>query len=108
MLAEKPVISEDSNQLESSLIDELLENIATLSSVYHRPPDAFVTGVKTAQRTEEDDSLIGVKTGYSESPSHPVDSAASPPATSSNTPHAAAARQPVAAPLVPVPDLLGD
>ena len=53
-------------------------------------------------------TLIGVKTGYSESPSHPVDSAASPPATSSNTPHAAAARQPVAAPPVPVPDLLGD
>ena len=55
MLAEKPVISEDSNQLDSYFIDELLENIATLSSVYHRPPDAFVTSVKTAQRTDEDD-----------------------------------------------------
>ncbi|TYH23661.1 hypothetical protein ES288_A03G031500v1 [Gossypium darwinii] len=43
VLAEKPVISDDSNQLDSTLLDELLANIATLSSVYHKPPDAFVT-----------------------------------------------------------------
>ncbi|XP_057513753.1 beta-adaptin-like protein B [Actinidia eriantha] len=104
VLAEKPVISDDSNQLDSSLLDELLANIATLSSVYHKPPDAFVTCVKTTQRAEEDDYPDGGETGYSESPSHPADSAASPPDTSSNAPHAAA-RQPVAA---PVPDLLGD
>ncbi|PSS09394.1 Beta-adaptin-like protein [Actinidia chinensis var. chinensis] len=104
VLAEKPVISDDSNQLDSSLLDELLANIATLSSVYHKPPDAFVTRVKTTQRTEEDDYPDGGETGYSESPSHPADSAASPPDTSSNAPHAAA-RQPVTA---PVPDLLGD
>ncbi|KAL0371842.1 UNVERIFIED_CONTAM: Beta-adaptin-like protein C [Sesamum calycinum] len=54
-LAEKPVISDDSNQLEPSLLDELLANIATLSSVYHKPPDAFVTRVKTISRTEEED-----------------------------------------------------
>ena len=72
--------------------------------MYHKPPDAFVTRVKTIQRTEEDDYPDGGETGYSESPSHPADSAASPPDTSSNAPHAAA-RQPVAA---PVPDLLGD
>ncbi|XP_057477940.1 beta-adaptin-like protein B isoform X1 [Actinidia eriantha] len=107
VLAEKPVISDDSNQLDSSLLDELLANIATLSSVYHKPPDAFVTRVKTTQRTEEDDYPDGVETGYSESPSHPVDSAASPPGSSSNAPHAAA-KQPVAAQPAPVPDLLGD
>ncbi|PSR91483.1 Beta-adaptin-like protein [Actinidia chinensis var. chinensis] len=107
VLAEKPVISDDSNQLDSSLLDELLANIATLSSVYHKPPDAFVTRVKTTQRTEEDDYPDGGETGYSESPSHPVDSAASPPGSSSNAPHAAA-KQPVAAQPAPVPDLLGD
>ncbi|GFS33941.1 adaptin family protein [Actinidia rufa] len=66
VLAEKPVIGEDSNQLDSSLIDELLANIATLSSVYPKPPDAFVTSVKTAQRTEEDDYPGRGETGYSE------------------------------------------
>ncbi|CAL5442593.1 unnamed protein product [Camellia sinensis] len=104
VLAEKPVISDDSNQLESSLLDDLLANIATLSSVYHKPPEAFVTRVKTAQRTEEDDYPDGSETGYSESPSHAVDSIASPPATSSNAPQSVG-RQPAAA---PVPDLLGD
>ncbi|KAL6979565.1 hypothetical protein U1Q18_021226 [Sarracenia purpurea var. burkii] len=109
VLAEKPVISDDSNQLDSSLLDELLANIATLSSVYHKPPDAFVTRVRTAQKTEEDDYPDGGETGYSESPSHGVDSAASPPATSSNTPHATT-RELVPAPpaAAPVPDLLGD
>ncbi|KAG2677218.1 hypothetical protein I3760_12G088600 [Carya illinoinensis] len=71
VLAEKPVISDDSNQLDSTLLDELLANIATLSSVYHKPPETFVTRVKaTAQRTEDDDYPEGSETGYSESSSH--------------------------------------
>ncbi|XP_059638489.1 beta-adaptin-like protein B [Cornus florida] len=110
VLAEKPVIADDSNQLDPSLLDELLANIATLASVYHKPPDAFVTRVKTAQKTEEDDYPDGSETGYSDTPSHALDSGASPPATSS--PYAAA-RQPAPAPVAPaapapVPDLLGD
>lgn len=107
MLAEKPVISDDSNQLDPSLLDELLSNIATLSSVYHKPPEAFVTRVKTIQKTEDDDYPDGGETGYSESPSHGVESATSPPTTSSSAPHAAA-RQPVPATPAAVPDLLGD
>lgn len=111
VLAEKPVISDDSNQLEPSLLDELLANIATLSSVYHKPPEAFVTRVKaTAQRTEDDDYPEGSETGYSETLSHAVDGVASPPTTSSNVPYSTA-RQPAPAPApapAPVPDLLGD
>ncbi|KAE8055362.1 hypothetical protein FH972_012203 [Carpinus fangiana] len=84
VLAEKPVISDDSNQIDPSLLDELLANIATLSSVYHKPPEAFVTRVKaTAQRTEDDDYPEGSETGYSESPSHAAEGSASSP-TSSN------------------------
>ncbi|KAL3498881.1 hypothetical protein ACH5RR_041613 [Cinchona calisaya] len=109
VLAEKPVISDDSNQLDPSLLDELLANIATLSSVYHKPPEAFLTRIKTTQRTEEDDYADGSETGYSESPAHAADSSASPPATSSSAQYAAS--QPVAAPAAPaapalVPDLL--
>ncbi|KAL3499318.1 hypothetical protein ACH5RR_038411 [Cinchona calisaya] len=109
VLAEKPVIGDDSNQLDLSLLDELLANIATLSSVYHKPPEAFVTRVKTTQRTEEDDFADGSETGYSEPPAHAPDSGASPPAASSSAQYAG--RQPVAAPAAPaapapVPDLL--
>lgn len=108
VLAEKPVISDDSNQLDASLLDELLANIATLSSVYHKPPEAFVTRVKTtAQKTEDDDYPEGSETGYSESPSHAEGSS---PTSSSNVPYSTA-RQPAPAPpapAAPVPDLLGD
>lgn len=106
VLAEKPVITDDSNQLDPSLLDELLANIATLSSVYHKPPESFVTRLKTvSQRTEEDDYPEGSESGYGESSAHPVEGSASPASSSGS-------RQPVAAPPVaapaPVPDLLGD
>ncbi|KAL9242808.1 hypothetical protein vseg_016772 [Gypsophila vaccaria] len=105
VLAEKPVISDDSNQLDPSLLDELLANIATLSSVYHKPPESFVTRVKTVtQRTEEEDYADGSEAGYSESSAHPVDSAASPPQSSASKQPNPAAAPPAAA----VPDLLGD
>ncbi|KAF8410374.1 hypothetical protein HHK36_002902 [Tetracentron sinense] len=113
VLAEKPVISDDSNQLDPSLLDELLANIATLSSVYHKPPDAFVSRVKTTiQRPEEEEYPDGSEIGTSESLAHAVDSGASPPTSTSNVSYAAA-RQPAPV-LVPpasaalVPDLLGD
>ncbi|KAK6947812.1 Clathrin/coatomer adaptor, adaptin-like, N-terminal [Dillenia turbinata] len=111
VLAEKPVISDDSNQLDPSLLDELLANIATLSSVYHKPPEAFVTRVKTVQRTEEDEYPDGSETGYSDTPASGVESGASPPASSSNVTYSPRqpAPQPVSSPPpAPVPDLLGD
>ncbi|XP_008789499.2 beta-adaptin-like protein C [Phoenix dactylifera] len=111
VLAEKPVISDDSNQLDPSLLDELLANIATLSSVYHKPPDAFVSRVKAAPRPDDDEYPDGGETAYSESPSHAVEGAPAP-SSPSTAPHAST-RQPVAAPALsspaaPVPDLLGD
>ncbi|KAH7550244.1 hypothetical protein JRO89_XS13G0159700 [Xanthoceras sorbifolium] len=111
VLAEKPVITDDSNQIDPSLLDELLANIATLSSVYHKPPEAFVTRVKTtAQRTEDEDYPNGSEQGYSDAASQVADGAASPPTSSSSAPYTPA-RQPAppAAAAVPqVPDLLGD
>lgn len=97
VLAEKPVISDDSNSIDPSLLDELLANIATLSSVYHKPPDAFVTRVKTIQKTEEEEYPDASEGGYSESPAHATATGASPPP--------AATRPPAATP-APVPDLL--
>ncbi|XP_030454004.1 beta-adaptin-like protein C [Syzygium oleosum] len=106
VLAEKPVITDDSNQLDSSLLDELLANIATLSSVYHKPPDAFVTRVKTTvQKTEDDDYPDGSESA--ESSAHVGDGVMSPQASSSSVPAATREADPAPAP-APVPDLLGD
>ncbi|KAI3914016.1 hypothetical protein MKW98_010828 [Papaver atlanticum] len=109
VLAEKPVISDDSNQLDSSLLDELLANIATLSSVYHKPPEAFVTRVKAAaQRPDDDEYPDGADTGFSESS---VNEGITSPSASSSSGSYAATRQAAPAPApapAPVPDLLGD
>ena len=50
VLSEKPLISEDSSQLEPTLLDELINHMSTLSSVYHRPPEAFVSKLKKKVR----------------------------------------------------------
>lgn len=112
VLAEKPVISDDSNQLDPSLLDELLANIATLSSVYHKPPEAFVTRVKTTTpRTDDEDYPNGSEQGDSDAPTHVADGGASPQTSSSSAPYTAT-RQPAPPPAAPapppVPDLLGD
>jgi AP-1 complex subunit beta-1 len=88
VLAEKPVISDDSNQLDSSLLDELLANISTLSSVYHKPPEAFISRVKAAPRADDEEFADAGEAGYSESPSQGVDGASpsSSTGTSSNVP----------------------
>ena len=42
VLGDKPVIEDDTFRLEASLLTVLIGQIATLSSVYHKPPEAFV------------------------------------------------------------------
>ncbi|PAA64094.1 hypothetical protein BOX15_Mlig023109g6, partial [Macrostomum lignano] len=44
VLAEKPLISEETDLLEPNLLDELICHIGSLASVYHKPPAAFVDG----------------------------------------------------------------
>ncbi|KAL6002188.1 hypothetical protein ACLOJK_037636 [Asimina triloba] len=85
-------------------------DISTLASVYHKPPEAFVTRVKTAvQKHDDEEYHVEIEPGYSESAAHVVDSAATAP--SSGAASQSMARQaeiltPAAA--IPVPDLLGD
>ncbi|KAM7531319.1 hypothetical protein LguiB_034729 [Lonicera macranthoides] len=78
VLAEKPVITDDSNLLDSSLFDELLANIVTLSSVYHKPPKAFITRVRTVQKTEEEDDALPPPTSTRQVVATPVAPAAMP------------------------------
>jgi AP-1 complex subunit beta-1 len=44
VLADKPLISEETDLLEPTLLDELICHISSLASVYHKPPTAFVEG----------------------------------------------------------------
>jgi vesicle coat complex subunit len=50
VLAEKPLISEETDLLEPSLLDELICHISSLASVYHKPPNAFVEGKVGARK----------------------------------------------------------
>eukprot|EP00633_Aureoumbra_lagunensis_P001793 CAMPEP_0197288852 /NCGR_PEP_ID=MMETSP0890-20130614/6034_1 /TAXON_ID=44058 ORGANISM="Aureoumbra lagunensis, Strain CCMP1510" /NCGR_SAMPLE_ID=MMETSP0890 /ASSEMBLY_ACC=CAM_ASM_000533 /LENGTH=908 /DNA_ID=CAMNT_0042759869 /DNA_START=150 /DNA_END=2876 /DNA_ORIENTATION=- len=43
VLADKPTITDDTHKLDKDLLDQLLARIATLASVFHKPPEAFVT-----------------------------------------------------------------
>lgn len=57
VLAEKPVISDDTCALEPSILDELIGKISTLASVYHKLPSAFVvrsTVSELREQTEDD------------------------------------------------------
>lgn len=44
VLAEKPLISAETDLIEPTLLDELICHIASLASVYHKPPSMFVEG----------------------------------------------------------------
>ncbi|CAG8806538.1 30772_t:CDS:2, partial [Racocetra persica] len=42
VLSDKPPISVQSNTMSNSLLEELISNISTLASVYHKPPETFL------------------------------------------------------------------
>eukprot|EP00850_Spirogloea_muscicola_P016030 SM000127S26646 [mRNA] locus=s127:194449:199597:+ [translate_table: standard] len=122
VLAEKPIISDEINDFEPSLLDLLLANIATLASVYHKPPEAFVSRVPaTAQTTNADAEADDLYNDGQLGISGTEDSSAPVPASSLDgvgTRSVAASAAPVAptktlpplqqAPQAAGPDLLGD
>lgn len=55
VLGDKPVIEDDTFKLEPALLNILIGQIATLSSVYHKPPEAFVVRRGAGEATEIDD-----------------------------------------------------
>ena len=54
VLAEKPVIMDNTTSLEPSLLTLLLGQLGNLASVYHKPPEAFVTRSRMAVQRAED------------------------------------------------------
>ncbi|XP_071946445.1 AP-1 complex subunit beta-1-like isoform X2 [Antedon mediterranea] len=96
VLAEKPLISEETDLIEPTLLDELICHIASLASVYHKPPSAFIEGRTAA--------------GYRRSlPARTQGSGSTSPDSPEAAPVAAAAPQPT---VIPQPagqaDLIGD
>lgn len=46
ILCEKPTISEDASTIETPLLDQLIDNISMLASVYFKPPQNFVKKIR--------------------------------------------------------------
>jgi vesicle coat complex subunit len=42
VLADRPIITDQSYTLETNLLDRLIENIGTLASIYMKTPEQFV------------------------------------------------------------------
>ena len=55
VLAPKPFVSDDLAAIEPSLLGTLLDNVGTLSSVFYKPPDAFVVLPIHDDDDDEDD-----------------------------------------------------
>jgi len=51
---EKPVIEDDSSKIDEGLLSELLENVSTLASVYHKPARSFCKKIVRIQETAMD------------------------------------------------------
>jgi len=101
VLSEKPTISDDSNNLETSLLDDLLTNISMLASVYHKRADSFVSRARTVSHREDDDE-------YSEGQDSGHSSALVPEMATAGSSSSSGPTYPAALKAAPVPDLLGD
>lgn len=55
VLADKPVIHDDSTTFGRELLHELISNLSTLASVFHKPPDSFVKRRDAGTFEEEED-----------------------------------------------------
>jgi len=65
VLTEKPPISQESLNIDSSLLEKLIDNFGTLSVIYSKPPELFVKKVRRInigeeeEYDQEDNNLIG-------------------------------------------------
>uniref|UniRef100_A0A8D3BYY7 AP complex subunit beta n=1 Tax=Scophthalmus maximus TaxID=52904 RepID=A0A8D3BYY7_SCOMX len=65
VLSEKPLISEETDLIEPTLLDELICHIGSLASVYHKPPSAFVEGSHGVHRKHLPVQHSSIDTGES-------------------------------------------
>jgi len=55
ILADRPEIGTDTLGHDSALLDVLMTNIASLSSVYHKPPETFVANLADLEEEEDEE-----------------------------------------------------
>jgi AP-1 complex subunit beta-1 len=55
VLADKPSIADDTFQLDSQLLTNLIQQIGSVASIYHKPADAFVKNKKRAKADDDDE-----------------------------------------------------
>ena len=61
VLSQKPEIGDDTFSIEPTLLDELMQQIATLASIYHKPPEAFVMKSLHVTANTEDEEEVEVE-----------------------------------------------
>jgi len=91
VLSEKPEIADDTFSLEPTLLEDLMSQLATLSSIYHKPPEAFVmkslaqVGGDEEEDYEEEEAIEGAPQEFDSpaSGSAPAAPAPAAPAASS-------------------------
>lgn len=105
VLAERPVIQDDSSMMDAGMLNLLISNISTLASVYHKPPEAFVVRETKEGGDDVDDISSSDESEASddEGGADGADGAAGGAGGSAPAPGAAAATPAVA----PEDDLLG-
>eukprot|EP00605_Chrysophyceae_sp_TOSAG23-4_P000046 GSChrysophyteH1.ASY1.ANO1.48.1 assembled CDS len=68
VLSAKPEIGDDTFYLDPTLLEDLISQIATLSSIYHKPPESFVMKTVVSNTEEDDDDGYDEDTGAAGSP----------------------------------------
>uniref|UniRef100_A0A8C7N110 AP complex subunit beta n=1 Tax=Oncorhynchus kisutch TaxID=8019 RepID=A0A8C7N110_ONCKI len=77
VLSEKPLISEETDLIEPTLLDELICHIGSLASVYHKPPNAFVEGSHGIHRKHLPIHIDTGESPVSAGPAAPIEQAQS-------------------------------
>jgi AP-1 complex subunit beta-1 len=102
ILARKPLIEDDSAAIDRALLDDLIANLSTLASVYHKPPETFVTKLRRLHKVKSFQQAAADQARSSSSSSSSSSSTPMPSSASSSAAHAPAA----AAAAAPAVDLL--
>lgn len=60
ILTEKPQIGDDQFEIEPNLLDDLISHVASLASIYHKPPETFVIRSNAFTNYEEEEEDEGL------------------------------------------------
>lgn len=61
VLAPKPLITDQSDHLDAAVLDDLIAQISTLASVYHKPPETFVPKIKAVAPSKKAEKAAKAK-----------------------------------------------